>query len=476
MNTPYYVGKFILTTRVKGYILMVFNGLGRSLENSHRNRGKPRKGHKIVSSVLEEPQIEDCINFKSFSGESIVIYANSEEKTVPNKSVLSDLESFAFLTLPKKPKWSDLQSAEEYQNLETAEFYRWRSKLATLENSNSHIIMTPFERNLSIWRELWRAVEKANILFQVLDCRNPLFFFSVDLFNYCREVNPSASLKVILNKADLLSDAQIKLWAEYFGNQNIDYVFFSSYSATECGRNISGDLKVLSPPELSHYIQKNCESSESVVSFVGYPNVGKSSTINSLLGVSKAAVSSTPGKTKHIQTFLTPGFTICDCPGLVFPQIATSKSELYLNGVLPIDQLRDYLQPIALLVDRIPMTSIESTYNIRIVTEHNVSVTESVLSSYAKSRGFSTSNFGNPDMARASRILLKDYSAGKLLHCHPPPGIDPYEFNGVEKDIRIPRQVTDPKLYEGNVASIQINSNKIATNSGKKHHKMNKRK
>jgi len=45
-----------------------------------------------------------------------------------------------------------------------------------------------------------------------------------------------------------------------------------------------------------------------VVGMVGYPNVGKSSTINVLLGVTAAthgvarvAVGATPGKTKHFQ-------------------------------------------------------------------------------------------------------------------------------------------------------------------------------
>ena len=36
--------------------------------------------------------------------------------------------------------------------------------------------------------------------------------------------------------------------------------------------------------------------------FVGFPNVGKSSTLNALFGRKKAAVAPTPGKTKHFQT------------------------------------------------------------------------------------------------------------------------------------------------------------------------------
>lgn len=39
------------------------------------------------------------------------------------------------------------------------------------------------------------------------------------------------------------------------------------------------------------------------VGLVGYPNVGKSSTINSLLQNKKVSVSATPGKTKHFQVY-----------------------------------------------------------------------------------------------------------------------------------------------------------------------------
>ena len=63
---------------------------------------------------------------------------------------------------------------------------------------------------------------------------------------------------------------------------------------------------------------------------VGYPNVGKSSCVNVLRNASKdkhgvgarAAVSATPGKTKHLQTLLVrPGLELCDCPGLVLSLI-----------------------------------------------------------------------------------------------------------------------------------------------------------
>jgi large subunit GTPase 1 len=36
---------------------------------------------------------------------------------------------------------------------------------------------------------------------------------------------------------------------------------------------------------------------------------------------------------------------------------------------------------------------------------------------------------GNPDEARSARYVLKDYVNGKILFCHPPPGISDAAFN-----------------------------------------------
>jgi GTP-binding protein EngB required for normal cell division len=70
-----------------------------------------------------------------------------------------------------------------------------------------------------------------------------------------------------------------------------------------------------------------------VVGLTGYPNVGKSSTINALFGAKKTAVAATPGKTKHFQTLnVTDELCLCDCPGLVMPQYARSKAEMVAAG------------------------------------------------------------------------------------------------------------------------------------------------
>ena len=92
-----------------------------------------------------------------------------------------------------------------------------------------------------------------------------------------------------------------------------------------------------------------------VVGFVGYPNVGKSSVINALFGAKKVSMSRTPGKTKHLQTLelADSNITLCDCPGLVFPSIVATRSHLVINGTVPLDELKDFVDPIRLIVAKL---------------------------------------------------------------------------------------------------------------------------
>jgi large subunit GTPase 1 len=142
-------------------------------------------------------------------------------------------------------------------------------------------------------------------------------------------------------------------------------------------------------------------------------------------------VSATPGKTKHFQTIhLSDRVILCDCPGLVFPNFATTKADLVCNGVLPIDQMREYTGPVGLVTHRIPQPFLEAIYGIRIKTRPieeggtGTPTAEELLRAYARARGFQTQGLGQPDESRAARYVLKDYVSGKLLYVEPPPGIE----------------------------------------------------
>jgi len=183
-----------------------------------------------------------------------------------------------------------------------------------------------------------------------------------------------------------------------------------------------------------HGDKKTVRENILTIGMVGYPNVGKSSTINSLLQYKKVSVSTTPGKTKHFQTiFLDKNLLLCDCPGLVFPSFVSTKDELIINGILPIDQMRDYVGPVNLVCHQVPRTILSDLYHIMLPLpnegeyEHRPPTSIELCSTYAYARGFMTHK-GIPDCSRAARLILKNYVQGKLLYCYPPPGEDSNKF------------------------------------------------
>ncbi|KAI8906297.1 P-loop containing nucleoside triphosphate hydrolase protein [Gorgonomyces haynaldii] len=366
------------------------------------------------------------------------------------------------LTIPKRPQWDTTTTPEQLQMREQHSFLEWRRGLVDLEERKG-LLMTPYERNLEIWRQLWRVIERSELVVQIVDARNPLFFRCPDLESYVKQVSPEKENVLLVNKADLLTTQQRMLWADFFTQNGIQYIFFSAAMAKQTledeeflesnpdaqierisQEGIPEKARILDALELLQFLQDICPSSErsrstgkNTIGFVGYPNVGKSSTMNALVGAKKVAVGSTPGKTKHFQTIhISDTMILCDCPGLVFPSFATTKAEMVVNGVLPIDELREVQGPSGLVVQRIPKHYLEAIYGISIKTRNvegelvsRQPTASEFLQAYAIARGYTKSSQGNPDESRAARYILKDYVNGKLLYVEPPPELDPTEFN-----------------------------------------------
>ncbi|KAL2355745.1 nucleolar GTP-binding protein 2 [Cryomyces antarcticus] len=423
------------------------------------------------------------------------------------------------LTVPRRPRWDEHTTPAQLDERERESLLEWRRGLAELQEVND-LLMTPFERNLEVWRQLWRVIERSDLVVQIVDARNPLMFRCEDLERYVKEVDPKKNNLLLVNKADMMTLEQRQAWADYFLANGINYKFFSAELAKEVnearglvdgghlqdeedsdddgldqdhGVEIVDELaqeaeklnvedareeheqevseegadgphhpadypsssdertRILTTDELEELFLENAPDLDTgpdspprktQIGLVGYPNVGKSSTINALIGAKKVSVSATPGKTKHFQTIhLSDSVVLCDCPGLVFPNFATTKAELVCNGVLPIDQLREFTGPAALVAQRIPQAFLEAIYGMKIhprpIEEGGTGIPtgEEVLNAYAAARGFSTTGSAQPDESRAARYVLKDYVRGKLLFCHPPPVDPPIDAKVFNRDL-----------------------------------------
>ena len=523
-------------------------GLGNSLMNDRFGKGKGSERRKVSSgiartgpdgqnyitpeskqaswvkmqSVTEQAALDEFLSTAELAGTDFTAEKMNNVKIIhtdqKNPYLLSAAEERGAirkhqqnkgrLTVPRRPKWDENTTPQQLDAMEKESLLEWRRGLAELQE-NDDLLMTPFERNLEVWRQLWRVIERSDVVVQIVDARSPLLFRCEDLERYVKEVDSEKRNLLLVNKADMMTKEQRETWADFFNEKQINYKFFSASLAKEMNesslengnsedqaqRNVVQDqhpqhtltqetkkmqihdkqedaeqwlseeetdsdeeadesvsmdderTRILTVDELESLFIENApshsssesSSAKTVIGLVGYPNVGKSSTINALIGAKKVSVSSTPGKTKHFQTIhLSDQIILCDCPGLVFPNFATTKAELVCNGVLPIDQLREFTGPAALVAQRIPRSFLEAVYGIKIHTQPfeeggtGVPSASELLRAYARARGFATTGQGQPDESRAARLVLKDYVNGKLLFCQPPPHdpeIDSHAFN-----------------------------------------------
>merc|ERR1719408_326642 len=90
------------------------------------------------------------------------------------------------------------------------------------------LVMTPYEKNLDFWRQLWRCVERSDLLVQIIDARDPLFYRSQDLERYVEESASGKKHMLILNKSDFLQKPLRERWAAHFRAKGVDVVFFSA--------------------------------------------------------------------------------------------------------------------------------------------------------------------------------------------------------------------------------------------------------
>ena len=78
---------------------------------------------------------------------------------------------------------------EVLHDLENQNFLKWRRDVAVEQESSLTKTVTPFEKNFEIWKQLWRVIERSDVLVIILDGRNPEFFRNPDLELYVKEVD-----------------------------------------------------------------------------------------------------------------------------------------------------------------------------------------------------------------------------------------------------------------------------------------------
>lgn len=428
------------------------------------------------------------------------------------------------LDIPKRPHW-DYNVTK--QQLESKEHKYFTEYIQNIHGKFGSEDLSYLELNLETWRQLWRVMEMSDVLLVIVDIRYAALLFPPALYDYVKDVKKAAIL--ILNKIDLAPPGLVAAWKGYFQERfpGLHVVCFTSFpgNSSSSGGKVSLQKRrrrcqkmagesskrllriceeiVSDKVDLSSWSRKIEEELAEVtedeppihpitterlateykdhtayeggvltIGCVGFPNVGKSSVLNALMGKKVVSVSRTPGHTKHFQTiFLTPTVKLCDCPGLVFPS-KVSKPMQILAGSFPIAQVQEPYTAIRFIAERLPLPKILQLQhpNAEKNQPHKLETAWSpydICDAWALKRGFFTAKMARNDTNRAGNHLLRLTLEGKICLCLRPPNFkstrDFWETHPSVSEIKQLSLRTKPDDQGGSAGSTDGNESSLAS-------------
>lgn len=246
--------------------------LRRRLDSAAVVRREESSFSKLQPEFLEQLNLHaSCMELKRPIRKSLTIFSHPEssysEDTSSNEGTLTGRSQRPkpLLLLPKKPRWNHDLSAKAVQSNEKEVFRQWLEKTdeqvqavfrqardrkgkgrasdtkeiftVTEHDAAAAIIPSLFERNLEVYQQLWRVVERSHVLLVLIDVRCPPIHLPPSLEDYLMRQGHSRRRRTILvlTKADLVEDAVAEEWKAWLSERYPQWqvVLTSSYVRRE---------------------------------------------------------------------------------------------------------------------------------------------------------------------------------------------------------------------------------------------------
>ncbi len=269
---------------------------------------------------------------------------------------------------------------------------------------------TVFKKGTSrrIWNELYKVIDSSDVLVQVLDVRDPMGTRCKRIEDELRKPDRRHKhLILVLNKCDLVPTWVTRRWVKLLSREYPTLAFHASIT------NPFGKGSLLSL--LRQFGKLHSDKKQISVGFVGYPNVGKSSVINSVKGDNVCPSAPVPGETKtwrYITLF--KRIFLIDCPGVVYP-FGNTPTDCVLKGVVRMELIESPEDYIGAVLDRVRPQYIKQHYGIA-QWEDSLDF----LKQLARRSGKLLKG-GDPDLTNAARMVLSDWQLGRLPYFICPP-------------------------------------------------------
>lgn len=342
------------------------------------------------------------------------------EKAKTARVHLLDTEGFDRTFGPKKQrkrvnlKFNDInalhraveENTEKYD--ENKDIDRVREDTGVREGQRDWIFGAGMSKR--IWNELYKVIDSSDVLLQVLDARDPMGTRCPYVEKFLREEKAHKHLIFILNKVDLVPNWVTQRWVAILSAEYPTIAFHSSLTHP-FGK---GSLINL----LRQFAKLHIDKKQISVGLIGYPNVGKSSVINTLRSKKVCKVAPIAGETKVWQyiTLMRRIFLI-DCPGVVYPS-AETDTEKVLKGVVRVELVQNPEDYIEEVIKRVRKEYLVKTYKV-----DRWETSTEFLEKLAARTGKLLKK-GEPDVNQVARMVLNDWQRGKLPFYVAPEGFE----------------------------------------------------
>jgi nuclear GTP-binding protein len=381
----------------------------KKVRDQHKKMDKEaRKNPKKRKTLKKDPGIPNLWPFKEKLVKEIEAKKERDmEERQKAKLMRQSIESLA----ASSQKRGDQFDMEQQMNCDSDRYFDDPAINGNRDNSRK-----------AYYKEFKKVVENSDVVIEVLDVRDPLGCRTPQIEQMVMASNKRVIL--LLNKIDLVPSSVVEKWIKYFRNEYPTIAFKSStqnqrgHLGHSSNNKIYGEGLCVGADNLVELLKNYCRNkkikTKIVVGLIGYPNVGKSSVINSLLRSKVCGVGSTPGFTKSSQEVVLDG-NICllDSPGIVFSKAENAES--VLRNCIKLELIEDPISPVSVILSKFNNEQIASFYEIPLFIDVN-----DFLIQIARKKG-RLGKGGIPNVMSAARSILQDWNTGKIPYYTIPP-------------------------------------------------------
>lgn len=256
-------------------------------------------------------------------------------------------------------------------------------------------------------RKLKEQIGLVDVVIEVLDARIPLS----SLYGDIKKLLGEKPRLILLNKADLVPEQELKNWVEILQEKFSCPVLTTDAKNSKDLNKIVAKVIELSEPRIQALMKKGLLRRAARVMVVGMPNVGKSSIINKLTRTSKTKVGAKAGVTRQQQWVkVNPKLDLLDTPGIIpmkqEDQIRAKKLA-FVNSVSENAYEHEAVasELLAILSEKY-LNTVKEYYNLS--KEEDLTV-----ENIAKNRNWIIKG-AQADIVRTSKFILRDFREGKM--------------------------------------------------------------